>query len=67
MKRFKRILRICALVLFMLLAATGITILGVAPPLKRDRKLFADVEMVQAGHTDNDQNGLKQEDEAIKR
>ena len=45
MKRFKRILRVCSLVLFMLLAATGIGILGVAPILTKDRKLFADIEL----------------------
>ncbi len=45
MKRFKRILRLCALMLFMLLAATGISILGCAPTLTRDRKLFADIEV----------------------
>lgn len=45
MKRFKKILRVCSLVLFMLLAATGIGILGVAPTLTKDRKLFADIEL----------------------
>ena len=45
MKRFKRVLRVCSLVLFMLLAATGIGILGVAPILTKDRKLFADIEL----------------------
>jgi hypothetical protein len=29
----------------MLLAATGIGILGVAPTLTKDRKLFADIEL----------------------
>jgi hypothetical protein len=41
MKRLKRILRVCALIFFMLLAATGMSILGVAPTLSRDGKLFA--------------------------
>jgi hypothetical protein len=45
MKRFKKILRICSLILFMLLAAAGIGILGVAPTLTKDRKLFADIEV----------------------
>ena len=45
MKRFKRVLRVCYLVSFMLLAATGIGILGVAPTLTKDRKLFADIEL----------------------
>lgn len=45
MKRFKKILRMCSLILFMLLAAVGIGILGVAPTLTKDRKLFADIEV----------------------
>ena len=36
----------CALILFMLLAATGISIFGVAPILNKDRKLFADIEAI---------------------
>jgi len=36
---------VCYLVSFMLLAATGIGILGVAPTLTKDRKLFADIEL----------------------
>ena len=45
MKRFKKILRLCSLILFMLLAATGIGILGVAPVLTKDRKLFPGIEL----------------------
>jgi hypothetical protein len=45
MKRFKKILRICSLILFMLLAAAGIGILGVAPTLTKDRKLFGNIEV----------------------
>lgn len=37
-------MRLCALVLFMLLAATGIGLFGIAPALTKDRKLFADME-----------------------
>ena len=44
MKRLKKIMRMCALILFMLLAATGIGLLGIAPTLTKDRKLFADIE-----------------------
>ena len=44
MKRLKRILRVCSLILFMLLAVGGIGIFGVAPTLTKDRKLFADIE-----------------------
>lgn len=35
----------CALILFILLAASGIGILGIAPTLSKDRKLFADLEV----------------------
>ena len=45
MKHFKKILRLCSLILFMLLAATGIGILGVAPVLTKDRKLFPGIEL----------------------
>jgi hypothetical protein len=45
MKRFKKILRLCGLILFMLLAATGMGILGVAPTLTKDRKLIPDIEL----------------------
>ncbi|HVS91682.1 MAG TPA: hypothetical protein VHE59_06600 [Mucilaginibacter sp.] len=65
MKRFKKILRICALILFMLLAVTGMAVIGVAPPLKRDRKLFVDAEMLQTEHAGKDQNGPELKDEAV--
>ena len=44
MKRFKRVVRICSLILFMLLAVGGIGISGAAPVLTKNRKLFADIE-----------------------
>jgi len=44
MKRLKRTVRVCSLILFMLLAVGGIDIFGVAPVLTKDRKLFADIE-----------------------
>jgi uncharacterized membrane protein YesL len=44
MKRLKKILRVCTLILFMLLSVAGIGIFGVAPMLTKDRKLFADME-----------------------
>lgn len=44
MKHLKRALRICALILFMLLATGGISVSGIAPVLTRDRKLFVDIE-----------------------
>lgn len=37
-------MRLCALVLFMLLAAAGIGLTGIAPTLSKDRKLFPDIE-----------------------
>jgi hypothetical protein len=52
MKRFKKILRLCYLILFMLLAATGIGILSVAPILPKDRKFFPGIEL----RIENDEN-----------
>jgi hypothetical protein len=46
MKTLKKMLRLCALVLFMVLALAGIGIGGIAPVLTKDRKLFADIELV---------------------
>jgi hypothetical protein len=46
MKYLKRMLRITALILFMLLAAGGMSLFGVAPTLTKNRKLFADIEAV---------------------
>jgi uncharacterized membrane protein YesL len=54
MKHFKRILRTCALILFMLLAVAGIGIFGVAPTLTKDRKLFADIEVKSEASEKND-------------
>lgn len=42
MKKIKKLIRLCGLILFMILAVSGIGILGVAPTLTKDRKLFAD-------------------------
>lgn len=46
MKQLKKVVRLCALTLFMVLAVAGIGILGIAPTLTKDRKLFADTESV---------------------
>ena len=46
MKQLKKLMRFCALFLFMVLALVGIGITGVPPTLSRDRKLFADTESV---------------------
>jgi len=57
MKYLKKVVRLCALVLFMMLAVAGIGIFGVAPILSKDRKLFADIELVteqnEKGNTEN--------------
>jgi cell division protein FtsL len=42
MKTLKRLLRTGTLILFMMLALTGIGITGIAPTLTKDRKLFAE-------------------------
>lgn len=46
MKKFKRILRLISLILFMALALTGIGLLGVAPPLTKDGKLLPGIEVI---------------------
>lgn len=46
MKQLKKAIRLCALALFIILAVAGIGIFGVAPTLSKDRKLFADTELV---------------------
>ncbi|MFS2186828.1 hypothetical protein ACCC92_09130 [Mucilaginibacter sp. Mucisp84] len=56
MKRLKKFIRLCGLILFMALATAGIGILGVAPILTKDRKLFVDMhpktELVEKAETD---------------
>jgi hypothetical protein len=51
MKYLKRILRVCALVLFLVLAVAGMSISGIAVVLNKDRKLFVDkgskIEMIE--------------------
>ncbi|HAL82085.1 MAG TPA: hypothetical protein DCO83_07505 [Mucilaginibacter sp.] len=44
MKHLKRILRVCGLILFLVLAIVGMSISGIAVALNKDRKLFADEE-----------------------
>lgn len=46
MKKFKRILRLISLILFMALALTGIGLLGVAPTLTKDGKLLPGIEVI---------------------
>jgi len=61
MKHFKKVLRLCALTLFMALALTGMSIFGVPPTLTRDRKLFADKEWVieQNEKTNSEESGAE--------
>lgn len=61
MKRFKKTLRMCSLILFMLLAAAGIGILGVAPTLTKDRKLFADIELRSENNEEENANSSSTE------
>ena len=61
MKRFKKILRMCSLILFMLLAAAGIGLLGVAPTLTKDRKLFADIEVKSENNEEKNANSSSKE------
>ena len=42
MKNLKRILRVCGLILFLMLAVGGMGISGIAVALNKDRKLFVD-------------------------
>jgi len=46
MKQLKKLLRLFALILFILLAGAGIGLFGVAPTLAKDGKLFADTEAI---------------------
>jgi len=56
MKKLKKFTRLCGLLLFIMLATVGIGILGVAPTLTKDRKLFVDIhpktELVEKAETD---------------
>lgn len=44
MKKLKKLMRLCGLAVFMILAVAGIGIFGVAPTLTKDKKLFADAQ-----------------------
>jgi hypothetical protein len=58
MKKIKKLIRLCGLILFMVLAVAGIGILGVAPTLTKDRKLFTDkhskTEIIEKTETDQE-------------
>jgi formate-dependent phosphoribosylglycinamide formyltransferase (GAR transformylase) len=60
MKRLKKVIRVCSLILFMLLAVGGIGIFGVAPVLTKDRKLFADIEAKAEKYRKGKQRFIKQ-------
>jgi hypothetical protein len=48
MKHLKKILRMCGLIFFILLAVSGVGIIGAAPLLNKDNELFADkIELVE--------------------
>jgi cell division protein FtsL len=48
MKHLKKVLRMCGLIFLILLAVGGAGILGAAPSLDKNNKLFADkIEMVE--------------------
>ena len=40
MKRFKKLLRLCGLVLFLLLAAGGVSLTGIAPVPPKNRRMI---------------------------
>jgi hypothetical protein len=42
MKHLKKIARVCGLIILMILAIAGVGIIGIAPTLNKDNKLFAD-------------------------
>jgi hypothetical protein len=62
MKQLKRLMRLCALFLFMVLALAGIGISGVPPTLSRDRKLFADTESIVEISEENTDDSSKKEE-----
>jgi len=62
MKKIKRLIRLCGLIVFMILAVTGIGILGVAPTLTKDKKLFAD-EYSKTAIKENNENEPQRPDE----
>ena len=62
MKKLKKLIRLCGLVVFMILAVAGIGILGVAPTLTKDRKLFAD-EQSKTEVTDRKKDDMQLPDE----
>ncbi|MDO3644029.1 hypothetical protein [Mucilaginibacter sp. L3T2-6] len=60
MKPIKKVLRLCALILFLMLALAGIGLYGVPPILTKDRKLFADTEQNETrGSEENETEYLK--------
>ncbi|MEO3406850.1 hypothetical protein AAFN85_23240 [Mucilaginibacter sp. CAU 1740] len=62
MKKLKKLIRLCGLVVFIILAVAGIGIFGVAPTLTKDRKLFVD-EQSKTEITDRRKNDNQLPDE----
>jgi hypothetical protein len=58
MKQLKKLMRLSAVFLFMVLALAGIGISGTPPTLSRDRKLFADTESVMEVKEEDEQNEM---------
>jgi hypothetical protein len=64
MKRFKKLLRLCGLVLFLLLAAGGVALTGAAPVPPKNRRMI-NTEMVIEMEEDNKQKQELQAEEAF--
>ncbi|SMC94445.1 hypothetical protein [Pedobacter africanus] len=58
MKQLKKLMRLSAVFLFMVLALAGIGVSGVPPTLSRERKLFADTESVMEVKEEDEQNEM---------
>jgi CHASE3 domain sensor protein len=64
MKRFKKLLRLCGLVLFLLLAAGGVSLTGIAPVPPKNRRMI-NTETVIDMEEDNKQEQGSPADEAF--
>ena len=64
MKRFKKLLRLCGLVLFLLLAAGGVSLTGIAPVPPKNRRMI-NTETVIEMEEDNKQDQESPADEAF--
>jgi hypothetical protein len=64
MKRFKKLLRLCGLVFFLLLAAGGMSLTGIAPVPPKNRRMI-NTETVIEMEEDNKQEQGSPADEAF--